>query len=205
MEKTKIAKHLRDTYSSKHWFICFGTLLYFLREHILNITQDVDIAIIGEIGSLMKGLEHSCGIDKYISSDINNDILNFSYHFGGVSIDVYQFIKKNGYYWHTFNHTMSNTSGAQNEYLFKAIPCDRIDVEEKVIADTIIKLGHIMNRFGAYQHSPLNESGQEMLLCLPYKYGTMVDDFYPDWIVRRDNSGTSKCTIQKVINSCKFL
>ncbi len=207
MEKTKITKHIRDTFSSKHWFICFGTLLYFIRDHIFNITQDIDIAIIGEIGSLMKGIERSYGINKYISSDINNDILNFSYIYAGISIDVYQFIKKNGYYWHTYDHTISNTGGLRNEYLFKGIPCDRIDVDQKTI-ETIMcnpTYGRVIDRYGAWQHAPLNEPGQEMLLHLPYKYGTMIDDFYPDWIVRRNNFGTSKCTIQKVVNSCKNL
>jgi hypothetical protein len=207
VEKTKIINHLRNQFGSKHWFICFGTLLYFVRDHIFNTSQDIDIAVIGEIGTIKKNIERTFGVGKFITSDLTGDVLNFSYRFDGVSIDVYQFIKKNGYYWHTYDHTMTNPKGAQTEYLFKGIPVDRIDVDYKIIDNIMcdLKFGRSISRYGTWEHWPLKEPGIENLLFLPYHYGSLLDDFYPDWITRRDNFGTSVCTVKKTIRSCKEL
>lgn len=207
MEKTKIISHIRSTFGNKHWFICFGTLLYFIRDHIFNIEQDIDIAVIGEIGTIKKTIERTFGIDKFIVSDITGDVLNFSYKYGGVSIDVYQFIKKNGYYWHTYDYRMVNPRGRLDEYLFKGIHEGCIDVNDKKIESTMcdLKYGRSITRHGTWEHSPIKEPGIEYLSCLPYKYGSVLDSFYPDWIVKRENFGTSECTVRKVVKSCRDL
>jgi hypothetical protein len=168
------------------WFVCFGALLYFLRDKKMGkkFDQDVDISVFEDMP--MKNIINAFEQYSYkLKVCMINDVTKKPLHVvlkGYKSIDVFVWVKANGYYWHTYNEDMS-ADKIPKQYLWKGVPCELME-------------GEYWRYYWDERVSPLN---------FPHLYGSLLDYFYPGWFVPDANFGQSRAEKVVRLKTCKNL
>ena len=132
-----VMESLRDT----TWFISFGALRWFVTDRLLNkkFNQDIDISLFYD---KTNHIELQQSFEQYgyklqrkiINPKDNNKPFQMVYSpitGGNIEIDIYFWVKANGYYWHTYDIAHTNEE-VLSEYVFKGI---RADIFEQGVAD----------------------------------------------------------------------
>lgn len=168
------------------WFISFGTLLYFIRDKKLGrpFKQDIDISLFGDapIKSIVSYFsQYSMKPVTHMINDVTKEPLHvvFKAHH---SIDIFVWVKANGYYWHTYDPDMTKDK-IPKKYVWKGTPCELMDGE--------VWKYHWDERVGA--------------LNFPHLYGSLLDYWYPGWLVPDARFGQSKCEKIVTLKTCKNL
>jgi hypothetical protein len=171
---SRVACDLRcaiDSIGDNKWFLCFGTLLFFVRTgHALNLDSDLDVGIIDQ--------------GEPINTGLVTVVPGWEYHgnIHGVSLDVFVWRRRGSYYYH---------SHVANE--FKGTPVECFDVSPKEIqyyrGDPT--WGN-MTHHGTWLHTVKGCEADCIQLPIPFAYGRCLDTWYPDWGVKRDQFGVSK-------------
>ncbi|MCP3683549.1 MAG: hypothetical protein GY861_12750 [bacterium] len=208
--KRRIALNIQMLFSSidVHWFICFGTLLSFIRDRKLNLDGDIDIGIIEDIEKVHKHIKNQHEIDHLIRSDKTGKLLNFSYRDinNDITIDVFNWINFKGMYWHTFDTLMDfPKNGIPSKYIFKSMPENVFITDKRKIAkyQNDLKYGRQMTNHGTWKQAVPEFPNDGIELCLPYNYGYFLDIAYPDWFTTRDLIGTSQGYTKMEVNTCR--
>jgi len=182
----------RDNEEKKEWFISFGTLLYFLRDRPLGKKLDGDFDISMIYGQTNMDLlvrcfsEYGFKLKGKILDDRTGGPLQlvFKWNDYPISVDIYFWVRANGYWWHTFDRNIERPkNGIPSNYLFKATPKS------------------------AFQGDLVGYSWDERLpdMKLPKRYGTLLDIWYPGWFIPDKNFGQSRCEKEVTISTCKNL
>ena len=198
-----------DAFNIK-WFLCFGTLLSFVRDKKFNLNTDIDIGVVGPIDNLKRQISNQYQIQHYIKSDNTGKILNFTYidTNNSSTIDVFSWVEFKGMYWHTYDTMMEFPSnGILSKYVFKSMPKNVFDVDKKKIKSYQEKLafGRAMTDHGTWKHVLHELPAEGIELSLPYNYGYFLDIAYPDWATTREQFGVSLGYSEMKVDSCKGL
>lgn len=178
--------------NSHEWFISFGTLLYFLRDKPMGIKfkGDFDVSLIhgqidhqrlitsfGEYGFVLKNkvVDDRTGIPFQ---------LVFKSEQYKTSVDVYFWVKANGYWWHTYDYqNLFPKKGVLPNYIFKGTNKHAFE--------------------GDYSRYTWDD--RIPALNLPKKYGTLLDIWYPGWFIPDRNFGQSHAEKTVELKTCKHL
>lgn len=210
--KRRIALNIQTMFDSigVHWFICFGTLLSYVRDKKLNLDGDIDIGIIEDIEKVKKNIETHYTVSHIIKSDKTGKLLNFSFvePHTSITVDVFAWVNFKGMYWHTFDTLMEfPKDGIPSKYIFKSMPSDIFFTDKRTIAkkQNDLKYGRLLTDYGTWRHAVPEFPEDGIELCLPYNYGHFLDIAYPDWCTTRDQIGVSEGFSKLEVNTCKGL
>lgn len=196
------------------WFFCFGTLLEFVRSNkkVFCVDQDIDLGVIygkcdGE--QLIKAfVGNGYRVTQLIVHDVTKKPLNI--HFTPddetPTIDVYFWIKKGGFYYHTYD-VDNERKKIPSKYTFKGIKAEWIDIPKKIIKNIHEKDPEgrfLINEYGIWTYDIFVDHG-DTKFYLPYSYGTLLDEWYPGWLIPNKNFGQSKSRFTIKVKSCKEL
>jgi len=196
------------------WFFCFGTLLEFVRSNkqTFCIDKDIDIGVIYgkcDAEQLIKAFRGS-GYD--VTQIINNDVtgkplnIHFSPPDETPTVDIYFWIKKDGFYWHTYD-VDNERKKIPSKYTFKGIKAEWIEVPKETIKRIHEKNPEgrlLINNFGVWTYDMFVDHGDTKFF-LPYSYGTLLDEWYPGWLIPNKHFGQSRSRFVKKVKSCKEL
>lgn len=186
----------------KRWFFCFGTMLSIVRSD-MRVAQgkepkfpqkqdDVDVGVFYDEFEPVH-VKNFCAangwvVDNRIVSDTTGKPLFTSLRprsdvvdiLGDVHIDIFCWVKHDGHYWHTYDTEMKRPkNGKLSRYTFKGIP-------EWMLSSGVVER--------------LNVGGSRHYGFIPAKYGSCLDEWYPDWLVPQECVSKGKV---KVVKSCK--
>jgi len=201
-------------------FICFGTLLEYIRHHTIDLsTGDIDIGIIGGEDQVVKAFDSRKGRFKrtgLVVDDVTKTPLKASYSIKfitdwsketpEITVDLFFWKKVGGYYYHCFDENQQNPKdGVLSKYIFKGIEASCFDLDSSVALDYIkdINFGRGMNKNGTWNHM-LQSELRPLFIPVPYQYGKCLDVWYPDWAISR-NTGTSQAQKIQKVKSCADL
>jgi len=185
-----IFSRINVNYSPMVWWLSFGGLLGlirdkgFLKDENGNVkeTEDLDIGIKYEDvddTQIMSGFQKfDYTLKKKIVNDTNGNPLYYGFtHKEYCDVCVFCFRKHGNFRYHTFD---VNHEGKEipSEYVFSGVPAESFD---KTISFHWKEIGREVN--------------------LPYKYGTVLDWWYPNWLVKREGCSASPKQIK--MKSCK--
>lgn len=214
-KKKRIGIALQTHFSSLglKWFLCFGTLLSVIRDKCFDISQDIDIGVIGPIDDIFQQQYDQGNVNNFIKSNHTGKILKFDYRTPeGVHIDVFRWVKFKGMYWHTLDYKMEfPKNGVPSEYLFKSMPKEVFDIDQKEIMAKIEDTKYYnqgrstMTKHGTWYKSLPEAPTEGIDFTLPYMYGYFLDIAYPDWATERKQFGQSKGYTEIKVKGCKGL
>jgi len=194
----------RKDQSNPTWFVSFGTLLWYVRDRLLDrpFEQDFDISLIyGE-------LRREELIERFKSQgyELDNELLD-NYHrkplqmtfkpkatgLWPADIDLFFWVIGQNYAWHSYD-MFNRRQQVQDEYTFKATP------KEIFTAPTVQMIWD--------EIAPP--------LSFPSKYGSLLDCWYPPtkgpdgaylinsgWLFQNKQYGQSRAETMKTLKSCK--
>ena len=201
-----------DTLGAR-WFVCFGTLLSLLREHVLDFSSDVDIGVIGPCQSAIDILSRAYQPMYCIRNDKTGEVLQHSFRCSGTNnitytLDVYFWVKVGNMYYHTYDVSQERPkNGIPRQYEFKGVPASHFDPtpEELKAYMKNPKMQGAMNKNGTWRSLLEGFEGDGISVCTPFGYGACLDTWYPDWSMRRPQWGVSDTKWIKRVKSCKDL
>jgi hypothetical protein len=191
-------------------FICFGTLLYFCRDKVFRVDDDIDIGVIGDpdyVAAVFSNI--FVPIAKVIDDATGEPYqMTFKSSMCKGSIDVYFWHKKDGFYYHTYNVSMEKSvSGKLSKYTFKGTPASCFDAPPGVIDryQDDIRYGRAMTNNGTWDHLLPQCPEEGISMPLPFGYGHCLDTWYPDWGVKRPQFGQSEAANTFTVKTCRGL
>ena len=199
------------------WFYCFGTLLEFVRSggEKFDLTHDIDIGVLyseceaDQLIRTLEGMEYK--LDAVVINDVTKKPLNL--HFaptGNISgtpyLDVFFWVEKDGILYHTYDYRKEGKK-IPSKYVFKGVEKELMIPSKTVIAEE--RLSHLegdrlLTLKGAWTYSIFGDHSGYQFSC-PYAYGTLLDQWYPGWMVTQKHYGQSKSKHIKEVKSCKKL
>jgi len=191
-------------------FLCFGSLLFFVRDKQFRVDDDIDIGVIGNHEPVIAAFSSMFTPISKVIDDITKKPyqMTFKSHLCSGSIDLYFWHKKEGYYWHTYNTMLEKIpAGIPSKYVFKGIPAACFDVSPEIIAkyQEDIRYGRAMNTNGTWSHLIPQCPEEGISMPLPFNYGWCLDVWYPSWCVKMPNFGVSEAAKTFTVKSCKGL
>lgn len=174
---------------TSNWFVGFGSLLYLIRDHkhAVEFNQDIDICYMGtdyeEVRPFL--LREGITSEHKIVDDRNGKILFDALKFeDGMSLDIFTWLKAGDNLWHTYDYSMEfPESGIPTKYHFKSLP---------------IKLLHPGPQY-RYEYS------YDEYTYIPRLYGSLLDYWYPNWMIPDPNFGVSKAHKILTLGGCEQL
>ena len=199
------------------WFYAFGTLLEFVRSggNKFDLEHDIDIGVLysecdaEQLIRPLEGMEYK--LDSVVINDITNKPLNL--HFrptgdmaGTPYLDIFFWIEKDGILYHTYDFSKEGKKRPSN-YVFKGVEKELIIPKKYVIKEE--RLSHLegdllLSEKGVWSYSIFGDHSGYKFNC-PYSYGTLLDNWYPGWMVEEKHYGQSKSKYIKKVESCKKL
>lgn len=198
------------------WFFCFGTLLEFVVDRTFGLNFDIDVGILydscnsSKIVSAMEGFGYS--FDSCVLHDVDRRPLNI--HFkpvaeaikGTPELDIYFWIRKGNMLYHTYDVNRER-SEILSKYVFKGIKADWVcpdaDIVKAMLRSTWGR-ERIFTETGIWQYDIFGDHSGFKFPC-PFKYGTMLDEWYKGWLERKYHKGQSMSTWTKTVKSCRDL
>lgn len=203
-----LSLNMDDT--GQKWFMCFGTLLFLCRDKIFNMAQDIDIGVIGDANVVINVLNNAyMPVDKVLN-DVTKNPLKVTYmcEQPKIMIDIFFWKKIGSMYYHV--EPMENPipkSGILSSYKFKGVPADCFEMDDDYYDG--------IKRDSRYEGAPRKTRTWDGLIkgfesegftvALPRGYGNCLDIWYPHWLIRRENFGTSMARQEITVSSCKDL
>jgi len=190
--------------SKPHWFISFGTLLWFVRDRLLErpFEEDIDISmiygavkredLIAKFGEYGYQLESEV-LDNYHRKPLQMVFKPVAPGLWPTNLDIYFWVIGHEFAWHTYDMFNRGVS-IMDEYTFKGTPRALIE------APTL----------------PMVWEEIAPTIQFPSKYGSLLDVWYPPnkdhlgnyiinscWMIQNKQYGQSKFDTMKTIKSCK--
>lgn len=212
MNITNIATQLRAVIdqTGQKCFLCFGTLLFWVRDKTFRVDDDIDIGVIGEPELVVSAFSSMFrGVSRVVDDSTGRPFqVTYSSSMCRGSIDLYFWHKKDGFYWHTYNTLMEKLrNGVPSKYVFKGLPAECFDVDRKVVEryQEDIRYGRAMTNHGTWDHLVPQCPEEGISMPLPFSYGRCLDVWYPDWHVVRSQFGVSEAAHTFTVKSCRGL
>lgn len=198
------------------WFFCFGTLLnivrYICAKRTINLKlfeQDIDLGMIYDQCDYEQIIKAFTGNGYRITHQIINDVtgkplnIHFTPDDETPTIDVYFWIKKGDFYYHTYDFSKEGKK-IPSKYVFKGIKSEWIDVSRitiKNIQDSTPDGRFMINNHGVWTLDAFEDHG-DMKFYIPYNYSALLFEWYGCWILEDKRFGQSKTRWLKKIKSC---
>lgn len=219
MNNIEIAKNIADrvnnvmSFQGIAWFYCFGTLLEFVRSsgERFDITHDIDIGVFYnecDSDTLIKNFENmGYRYDSKVINNLNHKPLNI--HFSPVDLsgspflDVFFWIEKNGILYHTYDYS-KEMKEQPSQYVFKGVKKEyMIPSKNKIKEERLSHLegDRLLTEKGVWTYSIFGDHSGYIFNC-PFAYGTLLDNWYPGWMITQKHYGQSKSEFVKKVKSC---
>jgi len=199
------------------WFYCFGTLLEFVRSggKVFDLSHDLDIGVLYNecnADQLISGFE---GIGYRKKETIINDVTKapLNLHFEPIDspretpyIDVFFWIESKGKLFHTYDYYREG-SKIPSKYFFKGVDKHLIVPPRDDIKEArkgLLEGDRLLTEKGVWIYSVFGDHSGYVFNC-PFSYGTLLDNWYPGWIVEEKHYGQSRSNYVKEVKSCKDL
>ena len=196
--------------SGQKWFICFGTLLFLLRDKIFNMQQDIDIGIVGDPIKVCQVLNNAYTVNDVVFDTETKHPLKTTYmcERPRIMIDVFFWKKVGNMYYHI--EPMENPipkSGFLNSYKFKGIPAECFDMPENTIEalKRDVRYEGAVKNNGTWNRMIPGLETEGISVAAPYEQGRCLDIWYPNWALAIENYGTSMSEWIKEVRNCKDL
>ena len=199
------------------WFYCFGTLLEFVRSRgeKYDLEHDIDIGVLYsecDADKLIRTLEgQEYKLDAKVINDTNGKPLNL--HFrptgniaGTPYLDIFFWVEKDNILYHTYDYHKEGKK-RPTKYIFKGIDKESIVPSKETIKEERIRHlegDRLLTEKGVWTYSIFGDHSGYKFNC-PYAYGTLLDCWYPGWMVEQKHYGQSKAKYTKEVKSCKKL
>lgn len=196
------------------WFYCFGTLLEFIRSRgqVFDLTHDIDVGVLyseANAESIVKVFE-GMGYDKrdVLINDVTKKPLNI--HFAAndhtPDIDLFFWVEIGGLLYHTYDYYKERNK-IPSKYRFKGVPKRLIMPKKETIAEE--RKSHregdrLLTEKGVWVYSIFGDHSGYEFRC-PFSYGTLLDIWYPGWMIEQKHYGQSKSENIIEVTSCKKL
>jgi hypothetical protein len=171
------------------WFFCFGTMLAMIRDKgKFEEGSDIDVGVFFDqyedryTNQIMKAFCFSR--TTHIIHDVTGKCLYQSFFcgkeqfpdLGELHLDIFAWIKVGKFYYHTYDLDFEKPKdGIPKRYVFKGVPAEYIDAGLQKV----------------------EQCGGSMLEgWIPKKYGTLLDEWYPDWAVPRKTVSQTRHQIE---------
>lgn len=195
------------------WFLCFGSLLSLVRDRKVDMTQDIDIGVVGTSPLLVDTLSRAFQPMHCVRHDVTGEVLNQSYRCVGTNIipytlDVFFWLKVGNMYYHTYDVNQSRPKdGILKGYTFKGVPASYFEAPDEVVEKyrRDSRLGRALNKNGTWVRLIPGYESTGISLAAPYLQGSCLDKWYPDWPMRRPEWGVSETPWVKKVKSCREL
>lgn len=191
-------------------FLAFGTLLFLIRDKKFNIDSDIDIGIIGDPSQTINAFQGLFEPLSVVRDNITNEPYNMHFisSYLGCTVDVFWWKKRDGYYYHTYDHQLCNPiDGKLPEYEFKGVEADCFDVKMDVIKayQEDLRYGRALNGYGCWLHPVPGIEEEGIVLPVPWSYGKALDQWYPNWAIPNPQFGVSESPSRFTVKTCKGL
>lgn len=197
------------------WFFCFGTMLEYLADRTFKLNYDIDIGVFyGETDPdrLIKGFEgFGYKVKDMMLHDVDKKPLNI--HFKPVNadeasphIDVFFWLPHKKLYLHTYD---VNREGREipKKYIFKGVKKEWIapsSTDVELYRNSGIETKQVLDQYGIWHYDIFGDHS-EFKMTIPFKYGTLLDEWYPGWRFREHYKGQSKSQWIIEVKSCREL
>ena len=174
------------------WFLSFGSLLSFVRERG-ELGDDLDVSMM--YGSVepkqILSMWRQFGYEPFeMILDENGKLLKITFKatdekmFGSIHIDIFFWIERGGYYFHTYNYYNElQPDNRLPRYRFKGIPKAKFEA-------------------GLFR-VPWYELGYE--INIPENTGEVLDYWYPAFMIKQDPCGNDNTSFSEAIVEVKKL
>jgi len=195
------------------WFFSFGTLLEYIADRTFTLNFDIDIGVFyGECDAekMTKGFEgFGYEVKSVLLHDVDRKPLNIQFRptgeviAGSPHIDVYFWIKSKNKYYHTYD---INREGKKipKRYVFKGIQAEWIEPDKRDVEHyrkSGIETSQVLDERGIWHYDIFGDHN-EYTFAVPFKYGTLLDEWYPGWRFRQHYKGQSKSQWIRDVKSC---
>ena len=185
-------------------FLAFGSLLHFIRDRQLCLTEDIDIGIVTDDSwKVGRAIADVLGSGGHTLTDDQGQVWQASYPSGfGPILDVFFWRKKGGMYYHTYD---GDPGHPPVDYLFKGIPAACFDVDTQTIEayQRDMRYGRTMSDKGTWMKVVPGIEEECIELPLPFAYGQCLDWWYPEWATERKQFGVSDAAHRFTTKTCK--
>lgn len=160
------------------WFVCFGTLLHWLRDKRVD-KGDLDLGVFQE------DIVPKYFVDQFTQwgfelqervDDFDGKPLKFIFKptkdsgMGKTNVDIFGWVKNGHYRYHAYNINFEKLKKRKlNEYTFKGIRAKFI--EERIVQDMWPNTNRVLKA--------------------PFYYGSLLDEWYPGWRTENPKFGQS--------------
>lgn len=198
-----------------HWFYCFGTLQEYISDSTFSFDSDIDIGVLYDQCDAV-ALENMITSNGYkLEKKLVNDVTKkpFNMQFKPVddgmlewpSLDIYFWYKHNKMLYHTYDVNKENLE-IPSKYIFKGVKEEWISPNKEMIAAKRAALhpgyARSITEHGTWVSDIFGSSSGFEFVC-PYAYGSLLDEWYPNWKFRKHNVGQSKSRFMVEMRSCK--
>lgn len=162
---------MRLMFPDKRWFVSFGSLLNFVRDSG-RISGDIDLSVFSlpSPDRVANTFSQFRFMPKKTILDKSGSALFMSFERDGMEVDLFRWVKAGDYYYHTYDVEMVNpASGILDYYVFKGCPAHLLE------ADTVEYLW----------------PDERVKMRFPLMYGSLLDFWYPGWIIPNSQFGQS--------------
>lgn len=179
-----------DSLTGLKWFMSYGTLLHFIRDFRMDkeFEWDYDVCLINANPETVMLAMESNGfqLTKKIVNDVTGEPFQLVYKHKRMEkyADLFFMYEANGYLWHTYDVDLEMPhNGIPKQYFFKGVESKNFD-------------GDVF-RYMWFDNIPK--------LPFPFKYGTLLDIWYPGWFIPNSKFGQSRCEKVVKIETCENL
>jgi hypothetical protein len=209
--------------SGSRWCLCFGTLLSLIRDKKFNVSQDIDIGIIGNDTGILQHLGAVFPSSGLVADNVTGEPLNIHYGIGdGICLDLFFWRKNGACAYHCYDEQGQRPkNGRLSQYHFKGIPAWIFWPTKKDLA-SVPKGAWIERTINGYDpDDPIGEiakgdytynvpcPGMEqegVSLHVPFGFGAALDYWYPGcWAKKDETYGVSKSFNEFTVSTCRGL
>lgn len=199
-----------------HWFFCFGTLKEFVCNRTFSLDYDIDVGVLFDQyneKALTRVIEGSgYKLKQKIADDVTGKGLNLSFkpvdtdRYGKSHLDVYAWYPAKRMLYHTYDYFR----GKSSNFMFKGVKKEWIIPDPQEVKHrrkptaTNIEAPNFLTPWGVYK-APAFEGMGDYWFYMPYAYGTLLDEWYNDWLYRHADKGQSRSRWMKEVKSTREL
>jgi hypothetical protein len=207
-----------DTSKKVRWFYTFGTFLEFMATRTFSLNYDIDLGVFYEDASekQLVNLFQTYGYKLTGATRNDTDGKPFNLHFEPIEESIRDTPTLDVFFFYAYGQRRIYTYDIDHEgkeiptqYLFKVVPRRWLEPTEADLAFTFKGCSpqqrRILNeKTGIWRYDLFDPDGQ-YTFPVPFRYGTLLDLWYPGWYARQNYKGQSKTLEVIKVKSCKEL
>ena len=170
-------------YCRAKWFLCFGNILHLIRDRSIENDHDIDIGVFYEDMNkdlFVRGfLKWEYKLKKIIVNDVSKNPFYLSFEYVGRNfklppLDIFAWYLHGKKRYHTYDVDHEGKK-VPSIYTFKGVKDDWLPRHKL----PLMRDDRIVRAFFGSKKEPIFR----FPINVPLKYGTLLDCWYPDWLI----------------------